>query len=118
MKKFLLGLLMVGLLCLPSFAAVTEGGNVIQMTAADDTTTTVVTIRAILWVSDQNSGKDIAADDDMLLEDAAGVAIVGKRAEAAGDGLEISFPGNGITVSGLKAEDLDGGYLYIIVDKR
>jgi len=94
-----------------------EAGNVIYFAAADQETTSTFRIRAIAWTSNQGENLDIAVDDDMLLEDGSGAVIIGKRAEAAGDGLEISFPGNGIVVSGLKAEDLDGGVIYVIGER-
>ncbi len=88
--------------------------NVIYFNAADQELATIrFRIKAIVWTSSEGSGLDIAADDDMLLEDGAGQKIVGKRAEAAGDGLELAIPG-GLDVMGLKAEDLDGGVLYVI----
>ena len=95
------------------------GGNVVYFNAADQETNVNFgfRIRAIAWVSSEETDLDIATDDDMLLEDGAGNKIIGKRAEGAGDGLELSFPGNGVTVIGLKAEELDGGVLYVIGDK-
>jgi len=97
-------------------AAPTQVNNqVIYFDAADQEITDInFRINAVVWVSNEGGGKDIAADDDMLLEDAAGQKVVGKRAEAAGDGLELSIPNGGIVVTGLKAEDLDGGVLYVI----
>jgi len=95
-----------------------EGGNVIYFNAADQETSRTFRIRAIAWTSNQGTDLDIAADDDMLLEDGAGNVIVGKRAESAGDGLEMTFPGDGITVIGLKAEDLDGGVLFVFGEPR
>ena len=89
-----------------------EAGNIIYFDAADQETTVPFRIRAIVWSSNQGSNLDIAADDDMLLEDAAGNVVCGKRAETADDGLTISFGDKGITVIGLKAEDLDGGVIF------
>jgi hypothetical protein len=94
-----------------------EAGNIIYFDAADQETATAFRIRAIVWSSNQGSNLDIAADDDMLLEDGAGNVVCGKRAEVAEDGLEISFGERGITVIGLKAEDLDGGVLFVYGDR-
>ena len=94
-----------------------ESGNVIVFTAADQETSSAFRIRAVAWTSDQAANKDIAVDDDMLLEDGSGIRVIGKRAEAAGVGVEMSFPGDGLTVMGMKAEDLDGGYLHIYGEK-
>ena len=72
-------------------------------------------LRAIAWLNDQASGSDIAASDDMLLSDANGNRIVGKRAISAGDGIEMyHFPEN-LIVNGLVMTTLDGGVCYIFV---
>ena len=93
-----------------------EERNYMCFTAADQETATKFKITSIAWTSNGADTKDIAVDDDMLLEDGNGTAIIGKRAEAAGDGLEMSF-GVGIDATGLKAEDLDGGYLYVFGER-
>jgi len=88
--------------------------NVIYFNAAAQTLATIrFRIKAIVWVSSEGAGLDIAADDDMLLSDGEGNKIVGKRAEAAGQGLELALPG-GLDVMGLTATTLDGGVLYVI----
>ena len=74
--------------------------------------TSDVWIKAIYWGSDQTSGKDIAADDDVLISDAAGNRIWGKRASFAGDGDFIPFP-DGHLAGGVTVTTLDGGVLYI-----
>jgi hypothetical protein len=51
----------------------------------------------------------------MLLEDGAGIEIIGKKAGTADDELVIN--GLDITVTGLKAEDLDGGVLYVFGER-
>lgn len=84
-----------------------------------NTTTSVTTspaiIKAILWVSDDGTNMDIVADDDMkILDKVGGNVICAKRAEAAGDGLEISF-GRGINVQGIYVSELDGGILLIYI---
>ena len=71
-------------------------------------------IIGVYWVSDQVAGDDIAADDDFLLSNAAGARFIGKRAEAAGDGLEVTFGYPGVPVVGLTLTTLDGGVVYII----
>ncbi len=88
-----------------------EGKNIIQFTAADQETTTAFRVTALSWYAHASS--TITANDDMLLEDGAGVPIASKRAIANGDGLRLAFPGEGLVVNGLKAEDLDGGYLFV-----
>jgi len=89
-----------------------ETNNRIIFKAADQETTAVFKISAIAWVSNGGADLDIAADDDMLLEDGSGVEIIGMRAEATANDLKISFP-EPIIAHGLKAEDLDGGVLYV-----
>lgn len=69
-------------------------------------------IIGIAWVSDEGSGDDIAVDDDLLITDSGGHRVIGKRAEAAGQGLEMSFPG-GLAVNGIKLTVLDGGVVYV-----
>ncbi len=72
-------------------------------------------LKAIAWVSDQASGSDIAADDDMLLSDSDGNRIIGKRASFAGDGLEMwHFPEH-YCVNGLTMTTIDGGLCYIFL---
>ncbi len=94
-----------------------EQGNVIYFNAADQETGTSFRVRTVVWTSDEATNADIAADDDFLLEDEDGTRIVGKRAEAAGDGLEIHFGDKGVVSSGLKVEELDGGVVYVIGDR-
>lgn len=67
---------------------------------------------SISWVSDDGTNKDIAADDDFLLEDSNGFRIASKRAEAAGDdfGKPFSAP---LPVNGIVLKKLDGGICYI-----
>lgn len=94
-------------------------GNVIYFAAADQEIAQPFSfrIRAVVWTSNQGSNLDIAADDDMLLEDGDGNPVIGMRAEVADSTLQISFPGNGVVVNGLKAEDLDGGVLFVYGEK-
>ena len=114
MKRFLLSILISVLLCSHAIAAgpTIDEANYIQFTAADQETDVVFYIYAIAWVEDDAANTDIAADDDMTLEDGSGTVIISKRGAAAGDELIVTFPFP-ILASGLKAEDLDGGILYV-----
>jgi len=74
-----------------------------------------VSIQAILWVSDDATNKDIAADDDMkILDEKGGNIICSKRAETSNDNLEISFPKT-LHTQGIYVEELDGGVLLIYI---
>ena len=110
-------LLIAGVVCFFCIAAAPQqvGGQVIVFNEADQETTASWSISAVAWTSDQTS--EMVADNDMLLEDGAGVRIAGARAEATADDYIVSFP-IPIRVSGLKAEDLDGGILYIYGQRR
>lgn len=89
--------------------------NPIWVDAVGSILTTPATIKAILWVSDDASDKDIAVDDDMkILDKESGNVICAKRAEGAGDGLELTF-GSGIRVQGIYVSELDGGILLLYV---
>ncbi len=92
-----------------------EESNRLQFTAADQETTMTFRITSVIWVS--AAGAEIAATHGYLLEDGSGAVICGAEATALTDHQEINF-GKGITVSGLKAEDLDGGYLYVFGQRR
>ena len=117
MKKFLLSLLLVAFLCSSAWAAgpTIEEDNYMQFTAADQETTTKFTIYTIVWTS--CVADDIADNDTMVLEDGNGTVILDLAATAAGDKFIIHIP-NGIRVHGLKAEILDGGYLYVYGKRR
>jgi len=69
-------------------------------------------IQAIAWVSNSVSAKDIADNDEFVLTDAASKAIISKKAEAVGQGLEVSFP-HGLEVTGLILPTMGGGICYI-----
>lgn len=118
MKKFLLGMLMLAV-CGLVFAAgpAIEESQYMQFTAADQETTTSFDIYAIVWTEGDGTNQDIAADNDLTIKDGAGIVIFSKRAAAAGDGIVITLS-TPITVTGLKAEDLDGGILYIYGKRR
>jgi len=74
-----------------------------------------VYLKAIAWVADQASGCDIAADDDMLLSDANGARIIGKRASYIGDGIEMYHFPEGYQPPGLTMTTIDGGVCYIFI---
>jgi UDP-N-acetyl-D-mannosaminuronic acid transferase (WecB/TagA/CpsF family) len=118
MKKFLLGLLMI-VLCGYAFAAGpnVEESQFMQFSAADQETTTVFAISSLVWCGEETAAKDIAADDDLTLEDGAGVVILDLRADAANLCINIIFP-TPIVASGLKAEDLDGGVLHVYGQRK
>ena len=84
-------------------------------------------IKAIKWVTTQNSGKDIAADDDLGIKmlNEAGNYIIECRSESGSAGTAItSLSGVAYSVEfgtpwivpGLYIEDLDGGELQIFLD--
>jgi len=73
-----------------------------------------VKIKAIEWVSDETATADIAAADDVLLSDANGNRIWGKRAVWDGDGDYVPFP-DGLVSNGLTITTIDGGYLYVYI---
>lgn len=83
-------------------------------TAGVLTTHATMRLKAIAWVSDAASGKDIAADDDMVLLDNDSNRIISKRAEAATDGLVFNFPDN-FKVAGLNMATITGGVCYLYV---
>jgi len=75
-------------------------------------------ILGIFWVSDEASGDDIAADDDMELVDGDGDKIISKRGEGTGDDLGITIGYPGYTVHGLKVSKLDGGQLIVWIREQ
>ena len=75
-----------------------------------------VRVKAIFWVSDDQSNKDIADEDNMkLLDKENGNVVFCKKAEAAGDGIEIDFGPRGVMLTGIFCSELDGGILLIYV---
>ena len=93
----------------------------IYFNAADQETSEPIWINCVLWVGDDlgAADKDIATADTMQLTDAgSGNVIISKEAMGATDGLEICFPGQGIPADGVKAEELDGGIVFIIKTRR
>ena len=121
MNRILYSIIIVLMLATVCFAAAPFSMDPsIYFNAADQETSEAMVIRCVVWVADDlgATDRDIADEDTFQLEDAAGNIVVSKKAEAAGDGLEICFPGDGIPVSGLKAEELDGGIIYVIRDRR
>lgn len=94
-------------------AVFTQGTGMLYYTAtAAQAETGRFRIMGVYWMSDQAANKDIAANDDFLLSDAAGNRIAGKRAEAAGDGLELSLAKPQF-VNGFTVTTMDGGVCYI-----
>lgn len=84
-----------------------------SMTAVATTlTTNDVRILGIFWTSDEGIESDIAADDDFLLTDKNANRIIGKRAEAAGAGLEVTIGYPGLFAAGL-IYTMDSGYIYV-----
>ena len=78
----------------------------------------LVRIRSIFWVSDEGSGKDIAADDDFLLSDTGGNRIIGKRSEFAGDDFRDGPYTPGIPSDGFTVTTMDGGVCYVTFDRE
>ncbi len=67
--------------------------------------------KAICWESDGAS--QIAGDADLLISDADGNEVYGKRAEFAGDGTPMyHFPEN-YKINGLVMTTIDSGVCYI-----
>ena len=92
-------------------AAISEK-NFIKFNAADQEQTKITfRITTIAWVNHDESGRDIAAADICRLEDGAGVEIFAAKCVTAGDPVIIT--GLDVTVTGLKAEDLTGGVLFV-----
>uniref|UniRef100_A0A6H1ZTH6 Uncharacterized protein n=1 Tax=viral metagenome TaxID=1070528 RepID=A0A6H1ZTH6_9ZZZZ len=89
-------------------------GNPLYGYEAGVLTTKQVKIKAIEWVSDQTATADIAAADDVLLSDANGQRVWGKRAVWDGDGDYVPFP-DGLVANGLTVTTIDGGYLYVYI---
>lgn len=119
MKKFLLSLFLVLSIIGVALAAgpTVDESNRMIFKVADQESTASFDIYAIVWTEGAGASEDIAADDDVTLEDGAGTVIFVQRAAATGVGMTLSldYP---ITVKGLKAEDLDGGILIIYGKRR
>ena len=119
MKKNILLIFGLLLVACYAFAAGPESQDpTIYFNATDQELSEWMTIRCVYWVSDSVAARDIEADDDMTLEDYTGNRILSKRAEAVDDGLETCFGGNGLVVDGLRVEDLDGGLVYVVRERR
>lgn len=87
-------------------------GNPLYITEVNGAKTGSLTIQSIAWVSDENSGDDIAAADFFIVTDTVGRRIASKVASFAGDDGYWSFP-SGLKVDGIKVTSLDGGICYI-----
>ena len=75
-----------------------------------------VRVKAIFWVSDDQSNKDIVDTNDMkLLDKSGGNVVFCKRAVGDGDGIEMVFGVRGIMLAGIYVHELDGGVLLIYV---
>jgi len=86
--------------------------NFIKFNAADQEETDITfRIKTIAWVNHDEANRDIAAADVCRLENAAGIEIFAAKCVTAGDPVIIS--GLDIIVTGLKAEDLTGGVLFV-----
>lgn len=82
-----------------------------QFTAADQESTEKFTIYSIVWAS--FTGSVIANTDVLNLEDGAGKEVLKLIAVTGNLGpITVNFP-YGLTVTGLKAEDLTHGYVYV-----
>ena len=90
-------------------------GRFLYFDSTNEVITQLVRVQGIFWTSSEESSRDIAADDDFLLLDAEGISVIGKRAEAVGDGLEVWFGLEGLPIKGLDVDVLDGGVVYIIL---
>lgn len=75
--------------------------------------TNLMNLAGIWWTSYSGTGQDIAADDDFTMTDTAGNVIMRKRAEAVGDGLEVSYSYPGLKVDGFIVSEMDGGICII-----
>jgi len=95
-------------------AAVTSGTNFLFFDAAAQATDELLRVLGIFWVSYTGTGLDIASADVFLLTDGNSKTIIGKRAEAAGDGLEITFGFPGLPVKGLTVTTMGGGVCWVI----
>lgn len=88
----------------------------------DSTTTASVTgirrILGIVWTSSSESERDIAADDDLLVTEASGKYIIGKRAEFAGDDLGYNWARPGKKVDGITITTMGGGVCYIYLNNE
>lgn len=79
-----------------------------------------LSIRALKWVGTQNSGKDIAQNDDLTIRirDKAGDKVIECRAQESTpyqEAYSVEFSGRPWTVPGLYIEDLDGGEFQIFL---
>lgn len=85
---------------------------VFDTVGATSAITSPLIIKGLFWVSSSVAGKDIAALDELQIHDAVGGnLIISKRAEAAGDGLEIIF--SPLMVAGFYLTTMAGGILYV-----
>lgn len=93
--------------------AVTSGTKFLFFDAAAQATDELLHVLGIFWVSYTGAGLDIASQDVFLLTDGNSKTILGKKAEAAGDGLEIVYGFPGLPVQGLTVTTMGGGVCWV-----
>ena len=117
MRKYLLLFLMVLLssaVCYGAGPAVDES-QVILFLEADQETTASFSINTLAWVPRAGSAA-FTGDEGFSLEDGAGTVIASSEGTLEFKGLVI--PMGGVVATGLKAEDLDKGALYLYGQRR
>lgn len=95
-------------------ANVTTGRCLYFDSTSGATITKLIRIIGIYWTSNEGAGLDIAADDDFLCRDNKDVTILCKRAEGAGDGLEVTFSLPGVPFDGFEIPTMDGGVCVVL----
>lgn len=94
----------------------TKNGSVWHFDTAGVISTNEIKIKAMCWVGTDNSGKDIAADDDLqITTDSAGATVIfEKRAEANHEVFKMEF-GDGVWWPPCYLKVLEGGELTLFV---
>lgn len=79
----------------------------------------------IAWLGTSNTNRDIAADDDLEVTDAHGAVLFEIRAliESATitpkqNQLTMTWPSPGVSISGIKVPQIDGGELFVWVNEN
>ncbi|MBT9138641.1 MAG: hypothetical protein DDT31_01210 [Syntrophomonadaceae bacterium] len=94
--------------------SLTTNPIVITAPGAGSAITVPFMLKSLLWVSDDAAGRAIAAHNQLRVHDAlGGNIIVSKRAEAAGDGLELVRLNQ--WVNGLFVTTMAGGILLVYI---
>lgn len=74
-------------------------------------------ILGIFWVEGKGSGQDIAADDDLVINDGDGNLIYEETAAGtpatASNAVRLVIPNPGLPVVGFSVKELDGGILIV-----